>query len=574
MQGAELVIISLLVTLTIFAFLFLFLLLRRVLTGRARRQELGEEIRSFFQYALLFALLIIVNSGISGIASRILEPADLLLGDQLQLARNTAFVVVGLPIFLGLILWAKKSYQKDPTERDNFAFTTYFALASLISLSLTLNKGYEVLISFFGERGFDGAAFAGFLTWATSLAIHYRLTRRLISAELSRAQFLLASLITLVISLTGLAILISTAVRSLFPQLEEDALLLGSNPLIRGAALFLIAAPLWFIYWIRSASKDEKSPAWLFYLLIGGIGGGLAVAIIALTAFFYRFLIWSFGDPASNEAAIHFDGAPSAIGAFSVGAISFFYHRAILKSQKEVSRNEVVHIYQYLLAGIGLITSGIAILLLIVAAIEMLTESGTLYGPQSINTILASITLLLVGGPLWLITWHQIGVGYQVSQEIEASSRTRRVYLFALFGVSAVAAIISLLTIFVRLFESLFGTGFNGSTIGEMAYSIGILVTTGVIAGYHFKILKADRSLTPSKIKSPRYILLIGPENSAIQREVENITGGVVEVLNRRDKIENTWSIDDIRSLIETNPGESQVIILEESGVRSIRVDR
>lgn len=572
MWRAKIMIIGLIVTLTFIALIFL--LIRRLVVAKQRRRELGEEVRSFFQYSLLFGLLIVVTSGLSGILARIFEPAKPLIGNELQLARDTAFLIVGIPIFIGLIYWAKRSYQKDPGEKEDFAFTTYFALATLFSLALTLNKGYDFLTGIFSEDGFNGAKLAVFLTWSASLGIHYQLTRRLIAPHFSRAQFLLASLITLVISMIGLAKLIRTAIAPLFPHLNKDALLIGTDPSLRGAALLLVAAPLWYLFWIRTQIKNERSSSWHFYLLIGGIGGGLATAVISSSMLFYQTLIWFFGDPGSQISAIHFSGAPMAIGAFSVGLISFFYHRAILKNRRGETRNEIVRIYQYILSGIGLILSSLAILLLIVATIEILTESSTLYGLQSINTILASITLLLVGGPLWLITWHQIGVEYQVNKEMEASSRTRRVYLFALFGVSAIAAIISLLTIFVRLFEALFGTGLNGATTREMAYSIGILFTTAVIAGYHFKILRADRSLAISQLKGPRYLLLIGPENSSIKKEVEKLTGGVVEVLNRRENIENTWSLEEIENLIEVNREESQVIILDEKGARSISIER
>jgi len=572
MWRAKIMIVGLIVTLTFIALIFL--LIRRLVVAKQRRRELGEEVRSFFQYSLLFGLLIVVTSGLSGILARIFEPAKPLIDNELQLARDTAFLIVGIPIFIGLIYWAKKSYQNDPGEKEDFAFTTYFALATLFSLALTLNKGYDFLTGIFSEDGFNGAKLAVFLTWSVSLGIHYQLTRRLIAPHFSRAQFLLASLITLVISMIGLAKLIRTAIAPLFPHLNKDALLIGTDPSLRGAALLLVAAPLWYLFWIRTQIKNERSSSWHFYLLIGGIGGGLATAVISSSMLFYQTLIWFFGDPGSQISAIHFSGAPMAIGAFSVGLISFFYHRAILKNRRGETRNEIVRIYQYILSGIGLILSSLAILLLIVATIEILTESSTLYGSQSINMILASVTLLLVGGPLWLITWHQIGVEYQLNKEMEASSRTRRVYLFALFGVSAIAAIISLLTIFVRLFEALFGTGLNGATTREMAYSIGILFTTAVIAGYHFKILRADRSLAISQLKGPRYLLLIGPEDSSIKKEVEKLTGGVVEVLNRRENIENTWSLEEIENLIGVNREESQVIILDEKGARSISIER
>jgi len=550
----------------------IFLLLRRAVVGRTSRRETGQEIRSFFQYGLLLAITIVVLVGASGLLGRIIDPPDILIRDQAELARNTAFLVVGLPLFYGIMRWSNRSLATDPGESTSFAFISYLTLINIISLAFTLNQSYELLVSLFTPEVFNGNNLSGALIWGGSLAFHLRKSKKLLAAKNLQTQFLLSSAITLVISLVGIAQIIRGVIRPLFPEISKNPLLLGPNPITRGLILFLIAAPLWYFYWIANELKSPQTPARSFYLLLGGVAGSLAATVISASILFYTTLVWFFGDPSTNLSGLHFEGAPVSVGAALVGLLSFAYHRAIIKHEQEQERSEIERIYEYLLSGIGLITAGVSILLFVVSALEALTQTSVIFGGGSINRLLSAITLIIVGGPLWSIMWHRIGISYESETSHEANSITRRIYLLLLFGIGGVAAVVSLLTITFQLFEGLFSSSLSGATLREMAYAIGILLTTGIIAGYHFYVFRGDRTYQRSKVKGPGYLLLIGPATPGFERLVEKSTGAKVDLIERSDDAGGEWSLQRIKELIEERPGENLAIFLDSSGCFAIPI--
>ena len=60
----------------------------------------GHSVRRFFQYGLQFGLVVVVAIGFAGLLGRFISPATLLVADQVSLARNFSFILVGLVITL------------------------------------------------------------------------------------------------------------------------------------------------------------------------------------------------------------------------------------------------------------------------------------------------------------------------------------------------------------------------------------------------------------------------------------------------------------------------------------------
>ena len=88
-------------------------------------------VRRFFQYLLLFGLLVVTASGLSGLLGRALEPGALVSGDQSELALSVAFTVVGLPLYAALALWSRRRLAEDPREASSLGWTFYSTVAAL-----------------------------------------------------------------------------------------------------------------------------------------------------------------------------------------------------------------------------------------------------------------------------------------------------------------------------------------------------------------------------------------------------------------------------------------------------------
>ena len=535
----------------------------------------GHAIRRFFQYLLLYGLLVVVATGVSGLLGRLFDRGAMVAADDTELALSLAFTVVGVPLYAGLALWSRRRLADDPTEATSFGWAFYNTAATLTALGVAMVALHETL-SWAVDIGPDnGRALARFLVWGGVWAAHWWLHLRLVPRPLSRLHHLAGSLIGLVTAATGLAGLFGGALWTLFFA-GSEGILTGGNDVLGGAVTLAVGAPVWLLYWLRTASRSERDPLWLGYVLLAGVGGGLVTAVVSASTVLYDVLVWVVGDPRFTDATLHFNDAPWAAAAAVVGALVWWYHQAALGQARLETRTEVRRIYEYLMSGIGLVAAATGLTMLIVAAIEALTGTETIIlGVSAVNTLLAAATVLAVSVPVWWFYWHRIQAAATATPLEEHASPTRRVYLFGLFGVGGVAAVVSLLVGVYLLFEDVVQGSFGSETVRSMRFAIGILLTTGAIAAYHWAVYQGERVQVPSAAAhGPRYVLLVGPADAEIARAVAHSTGGRVQAWNRTDDGGTPWSVEGVMAALGTTTADEVLVLSDSSGLHAIPVHR
>jgi hypothetical protein len=148
--------------------------------------------------------------------------------------------------------------------------------------------------------------------------------------------------------------------------------------------------------------------------------------------------------------------------------------------------------------------------------------------------LFGGISALVVGGPVWWRMWRPTS---PVSAD-EVGYSGRRVYVVAMFGLSAVVALIALLTVGYRVFEFALDPGVDGGLIEQVRAPLGWLVATGLVGGYHFSVWRHDRAVLaverPTRERLiDRVILVSGADADAQKREIESLTGASVTVWRR-----------------------------------------
>ena len=221
-------------------------------------------------------------------------------------------------------------------------------------------------------------------------------------------------------------------------------------------------------------------------------------------------------------------GAAMAAGA--VGALVWAYHRAVSLGRAEAT-----------LQAAKLVTSGVALAAAAtgigVVVNSVLSIAATpLAGGGTRTLLLGGISALAVGGPLWWLTWKP-GVP---PEPTELGRRGRRVYLIAVFGLSAVVAVITLLVIGYRVFEFVLGDVSGGSLVDRIRAPLGLLVATGLAAGYHFAVWRHDRALTaaaaPARKRTVgKVILVTAGDPEPLARVAAEVTGASVTVWIKAD---------------------------------------
>ena len=556
--------------------LVILILVFRRFAGRDRQGAIsGNSVRRFFQYLLLFGLLVVSAIGLSGLLGRLLRGATLVFSDQTALARNSSFVVVGLPLLLLLANWTRRKVLADPLEDASFGLGFYLTISSITSLAVSMFALHDILIWTVGAQKYNGETLATFIVWGGIWGVHWWVGLRLAPAINVRYHHLIGSLIGLSTVVIGLSEFLSEVIVRIF-HLGGDALYIrGGGSILLSADILLVGLPVWLFYWMRKYAKSNRDSLWLAYVLLAGTGGGLVLALSYASALLYQILIWFFGEPTIIKPFFQFQHAATYLTVALVGGISWLYHHTVLEEFRRTSRTEVQRIYEYLMAGIGLAAAAGGIGMLLTALVEALADSSPLVGGNgATNALLAAGTLLLVGGPVWWIFWRRMQIATKASPAIEYSSPARRIYLFILFGVGGLAGVVALLLVVFYLFDDIFKGNFSGETVYRARYNISVLLTSFVVAGYHWIIYRNERGSLHDARKILNYVLLVGRRDPELIRVINQRTGARVQAWQPLADVSDFGSLEKVLEVLNGVEAESVILISEAGGLRVIPIER
>ncbi|MDO5736535.1 MAG: DUF5671 domain-containing protein [Propionibacteriaceae bacterium] len=512
-------------------------------------------VRRFFQYLLLYALVIVSGIGVADLLGRLFGAENY---EGYDLALPLAFTIVGVPLALAIAGWTRRMIRRDPREGTSLAHSIYVTLASLTSLIVAVVGLQGVLSALLGGT-FDGGALANLVVWGGLWFLHWRLSRSL-GEDRGWPHLLFGSLVGLSTAMIGFGFLLGASLSALFLDPPQVMIVGVGHDLAEYGALFAAGALVWVRYWATAAARLPRLTGWLVYVLPVGVGGGLLTALVAASLVLWTILVWVFGQPSDPRFDLHFSETPDALGFALVGLLVWWYHGAVL-AEKRQNRTEVRRVYEYLVSAIGLLAAAAGVGMVIVAVIESFTP-GLDLGVSVTNTILGAVTLLVVGLPLWWLFWSRIQQARTAEPESEITSPTRRTYLVLLFGIAGVAAVVALLVaVFILLQDITAGTA-STETIRSMRYALGVLATTAAVSAYHGAVFREDRGVPVTKRPpAPRSVLLVGAAAPGLARTLARASGAHVELLVRADDAAPAWSEQALLAAFSHHPGEDILVM-------------
>ena len=553
------------------------LVIRKVSKRATSSSNTAQPVRLFFQYALAFGLFMIVTVGLAGLLSRALDVSNIVNADQSSLASNLAFVVVGGPLLAGITIWLRNSLRENPSEGHGLIPTFFATLAAIVSLLVFLSSAIAALHNVISGDEVLGSTLGRTIVWGTALILVLKISNSVIPKNDFRIQYFVGSFITALAALIGLVQVLGGVLALLLSQqtffdTQKLALVSPDNPIGIGLGTLVMSGALWVYYWIKNANTNKSDTLWLAYVLIAGVGGTLVIAITSLSISLYQVLVWFVGEPTSQNAGEHFASIPQSVATAFAGFLFWWYHKSLLPNESE--RTDVQRTYEYLVSAISLIASAIGISIVIVALIESLTSQVQLAGAGAINTLLGAGTVIVVAGPVWWHFWSRIQSIARVESNAELSSPVRRIYLFLLFGVGGIVAIVSLITIVVQLFDGILSSNLGANTFSEMRFAIGILISTGIVAAYHWEIYRHEKSVEVSFATTATNVLLVGPNSPELIQKLKAATGAKVSFLQRADASELVWPTEHVIELVAQSKEHDLLILLEATGVKVVPVTR
>jgi hypothetical protein len=303
--------------------------------------------------------------------------------------------------------------------------------------------------------------------------------------------------------------------------------------------------------------------------LVGvGILGGCLLALAGTGT--VLFVLLRLGVDRSDPIGDLVDPLGLALAAALVGGLVWVYHRGVVRE----SGTGVRDASSLVTAGIALIAAAIGIGVIVNALLAALTSP--LAGADPRTLLLGGISSVLVGGPLWWVTWRPL-----TALEPERRRSTgRSVYLVVVFGISAVVALITLLVIGYRLFDSVLGG--DAGLLESIRAPLGLLVATGLVAGYHFNVWRGDRALVAAEPASPpattpaitpaitELILITGPGGNSLATHLRTHTGARVEYWQRTGPTTAPPAPERVVAALAGVAGERVVLLVGTDGTVTV----
>lgn len=527
-------------------------------------------LRRFFQYVVLLGLMSIVAFGLAGLVAEALPESNTIVKRGSDLARPLAFLVVGGPLLVAMTFWTRRRLEAEPGERESLGWAFYLTVSLLIALAVVMTVGVQVLDWALSDGDLNTTDISLGLVWAGVWVLHWLIAKRAIDPAQMNVHVLAGSAAGLGVLVGSLVVALAAALNSLYSEVFETLLFDDLDELLlEAASLFIVGAVTWWWYWLRTGAKAERRTLWNVYVLLLGVLGGLLTALIATGLLIAATLEWFIGDPDTSAAADHFDITPEAVTALLVGAAVWLYHRFILGSAE---RTEVHRAYDYIVSGVGLLAVAGGVATAIIALLDVATEPDNVIGRSSEEGVLiAAITLLIIGAPLWWVTWAGVRRRARIDPEAELGSGTRRIYLFSLLGIGAITAIISLIFFVFIVLEDLLDGKLGTESINDAEVAIGLLLASLAVAGYHWTVHQEDRAVLPDEVKTRlREVIFVCVDGQDVATSIAEATGARVHVWARLDDVSGSLNADEVVDALKRQDQEQVLVVQKASGAFDI----
>lgn len=488
----------------------------------APRRGAQSTLRRIVVSTLLLVLVVLAATGVSGLLARLLETRPDVVDDPGGLALSLAFALIAGP--LAVLLWWFLWRRLDEPDRSSVAWGVTLSAISVVALVTATAALLGALADLVGGT-WSPAALATGITWLVVWLLHRRVWAhpRTSPLRLTAVPVALGAAYGLVVGATG-------AIRALQAVVGEailPAVAHVGTPWWQSALQALVwalgGALIWWWHWLRDRAVALHGGFPDVVLMLTGVLGGAAAAVGGLGSALYVGLRAAFDGEAPARQLL--ETLPLAVAAASVGAVVWRYHRRIAAERSPVTGG-AAHLVE---AGLGLVAAASGVGVVVNALLA--TLATPLAGSDARPLLLGGLASLAVGAPLWWVAWRP----RHPAPDVRAAGR--RVYLVAVFGVSAVVALVALLVVGYRLFEvALDGAG--GGLVERIRAPFGLLVATALVAGYHFTVWRRDRAAGPEVGRDrtiDRVVLVAGGGLAPLARAIEASIGAVVTPWARAD---------------------------------------
>lgn len=477
-----------------------------------------KSIRRLYFYLVAFISIEVVVWGLVGLLRSIVDQT--VSGGADALAQALALILVGVPIFLVHWMWAQRvsaheEEEKEATLRAVFLYAILFGtlipvvqnILAFIDRSLVQVAGLgagRAFMSFREQTLADNLIAIGMnlivaaYFWNVLNSEWAILKDKENFSDVRRLYRYLWMLYGLLMTVFG-----SQQILRYLIYLPGDVLgEMGREVLINGMALIVVGTPVWVYSWrvIQDSLTDPSEMGSnlrlgiLYILALGGV-----ITVVTTSSMLVNVLVTRlFGADWTAQYFVQQLGGPISVGV-PLGMIWAYYgywlNRHIEVVGDKVRQAGMKRLYNYILAFIGLVVSFIGVAMLLSFIIDMMTSNSFLAGDSNRSNLATSISLLVIGLPLWLMTWRPMQADALAVGEMGDHARRsvlRKTYLYLALFASVIGGMAAAVGLVYQLIRVVLTGDAGGDFVNTLLNTIQVLFLFVVVLIYHLNVLRAD----------------------------------------------------------------------------------
>ena len=495
-----------------------------------------KSIRRLYFYLVAFISIEVVTWGLVGLLRSIVD--DTVSGGADALAQAIALVLVGVPIFLIHWLWVQRASAREEEEKTA-SLRAVFLYAILLATLIPVVQNVLAFInrSFLGVASMDSyrALVGGSQTLADNLiAIGMNIIVAAYFWNILRNEWLtlpdkenfsdVRRLYRYIWMLYGLLMVVfggQQILRFLFYIPGNVLGEMGREIVVNGIALLVVGTPVWFYSW-RVIQDSLADPAEMRSVLRLGILyilalGGVITVITTASILVNTIITWLFGVGWTFQYLIQQIGGPISIGV-PLGMVWAYYgywlNRHIEATGDRVREAGMKRLYFYILSFIGLVVSFVGVTTLVTFIVDIITSKAFFLGDANRSNLTTSISSLIVGLPLWLMTWRPMQAEALAEGEMGNHARRsviRKFYLYLALFASVIGGMATAVGLVYQLINALLGGGGGSDFLNSILNLAQLLFLFVVVLVYHLRVLRVDgASISDSLVeKQSGYSVLV-----------------------------------------------------------------
>jgi hypothetical protein len=320
--------------------------------------------------------------------------------------------------------------------------------------------------------------------------------------------------------------------------------------LANGIALLLVGTPIWVYTWrtIQHSLVDEAEARSLLRLFILYVVVFISVGVVLVSSgnIIYVLLRWLLGETISVSGILLEINDPISY-AIPFGVVWAYYGRVLSAEMNALPdaprRAGLRRLYYYILALFGLGATFIGTQLLLYYLIDIAFSQSVVWGNTLRNNLAAAIAALLVGLPLWLLTWRPMAREARTAGETGDHARRsllRKGYLYLVLFVGVLGVMFSAGTLLFEVLSALLGDSADNLLL-EVLQLLTVMVLFIILSAYHWQAIRGDNRLAGqslAKLHAQYPVLILSPEEGefadpiarALERELIDLPVAVHSV--------------------------------------------